>query len=134
MNGTYSWDCPIFIQFYVRDLQEVNFTNCIIQGYLSTELSFQENELVMFNYKFDHCMIKIDPNQNTNNTSYINSIINQEVKFNDPYGNDFHLTQSSPAINTGKPNISTHPALNNDLEGNIREISCTDIGVYEYQN
>ena len=119
---------------YVRDLQEVNFTNCIIQGSLSTELSFQENELGMFNYKFDHCMIKIDPNQNTNNTSYINSIINQEVKFNDPYGNDFHLTQSSPAINTGKPNISTHPALNNDLEGNIREISSPDIGVYEYQN
>ena len=60
---------------YVRDLDAANFTNCIIDGSLSTEVSFQEQELGEFNYNFDHCLIKLDPDEETDNSHYISSII-----------------------------------------------------------
>ena len=118
---------------YARNL-DANFVNCIIDGSLSTEVSFQEQELGLFNYKFDHCIIKLDPNQDTNNENYVNTIINQEIKFKDPYGNDFHLTETSPAINTGRIGIFNNTLLENDLEGNTRDILSPDLGAYEYQN
>ena len=112
---------------YVRDLEAANFTNCIIDGSLSTEVSFQEQELGEFNYTFDHCLIKLDPTIDTDNEHYINSIINQSPKFVDAYENDFHLKENSPAINTG--NNSTEGS--SDIEGNPR--SNPDIGAYEFE-
>ena len=49
--------------FVFTEIDEIvaNFTNCIIDGSLSTEVSFQEQELGEFNYTFDHCLIKLDP-------------------------------------------------------------------------
>ena len=112
---------------YVRDLEAANFTNCIIDGSLSTEVSFQEQELGEFNYTFDHCLIKLDPTIDTDNEHYINSIINQSPKFVDAYENDFHLKENSPAINTG--NNTTEGS--SDIEGNSR--NNADIGAYEFE-
>ena len=111
---------------YIRDLDAVNFTNCIIYGSLSTEVSFQEQELGEFNYTFDHCLIKLDPTIDTDNENYINSIINQSPKFINANENNFHLNDNSPAINTG--NNSTE--FSSDIQGNPR--SNPDIGAYEY--
>ena len=109
---------------YVRNLEEANFTNCIIDGSLSTEVSFQEQELGAFNYTFDHCLIKLDPTISTDNTHYQNAIINQAPKFEDNLEGDFHLAEDSPAINTGiGPSDS-------DIEGNPR--NNADIGAYEF--
>ena len=41
---------------YVRDLESANFTNCIIEGSLTTEVSFQQQESAQFNYNFNHCI------------------------------------------------------------------------------
>ena len=109
---------------YVRDLY-TNFTNCIIDGSLSTEVSFQEQELGEFNYNFDHCLIKLDPNEETNNLNYSNSIINQNVEFKNAFEGDYHLKENSPAIDAGK-NIG----ILNDIEGNNRE--NPDMGAYEF--
>ena len=110
---------------YTRDLTEANFINCIIDGSLSTELSFQEENSSLFNYKFDHCIIKLDPTINTSNSYYQSTIINQAVKFEDPYQSDFHLTENSPAIDAG------YNTTNNiDIEGNTRQ--NPDIGAYEF--
>jgi hypothetical protein len=76
---------------YVRGLTAANFTNCIIDGSLSTEVSFQEQELGAFNYSFDHCLIKLDPAISTDNSHYNNVIINQSPKFVDNTESDFHL-------------------------------------------
>ena len=111
-------------EIYSRNLEEANFTNCIIDGSLSTEFSFQENENMQFNYSFDHCLIKLDPTINTNNANFENVIINQSPKFSDNTEGDFHLKEDSPAINTGiGPSDS-------DIEGNSR--SNPDIGAYEF--
>ena len=112
---------------YIRDLDAVNFTNCIIDGSLSTEVSFQQQELGEFNYTFDHCLIKLDPTINTDNVHYTNVIINQSPKFVDAYENDFHLKENSPAINAG--NNSTEGS--SDIEGNPR--SNPDLGAYEFE-
>ena len=111
---------------YVRNLEEANFTNCIIDGSLSTEVSFQEQELGAFNYTFDHCLIKLDPTISTDNTHYQNAIINQSPKFKDNLEGDFHLAEDSPAIDSG--NNSTDDT--SDIEGNPR--NNADIGAYEF--
>ena len=110
---------------YIRDLDAANFTNCIIDGSLSTEVSFQEQELGEFNYTFDHCLIKLDPTIDTDNEHYINSIINQSPKFVDAYENDFHLNENSPAIDAG---IGPSDI---DIEGNPR--NTPDLGAYEFE-
>jgi len=110
---------------YVRDLEEANFTNCIIDGNLSTEVSFQEQELGTFNYTFDHCLIKLDPTISTDNTHYQNAIINQSPEFANNTESDFHLTESSPAIDAGETT-----SILDDIEGILRNNS--DIGAYEF--
>ena len=110
---------------YVRDLEAANFTNCIIDGSLSTEVSLQKQELGEFNYTFDHCLIKLDPTIGTDNEHYINSIINQSPKFVDTYENDFHLNENSPAIDAG---IGPSDI---DIEGNPR--NTPDLGAYEFE-
>ena len=79
-------------QTYLRNLTAANFTNCIIYGNLSTEISFQKEESAVFNYMFNHCLIKLDPTISTNNLHYTNAIINQSPNFIDAYENNFHLT------------------------------------------
>jgi hypothetical protein len=109
---------------YDRDLLAANFTNCIIDGSLSTEVSFQE-QAGEFNYTFDHCLIKLDPTIDTDNEHYINSIINQSPKFKDNTESDFHLTEDSPAIDAG---IGPSDI---DIEGNPR--NTPDLGAYEFE-
>ena len=110
---------------HIRDLNSVNFTNCIIDGNLTTEIEFQENNSGIFNYAFVHCLIKIDPNTNTNTTNYINIIKNENSDFEDKSKRDFHLTQDSPCIDAG-----TSTSISTDIEGNSR--NNPDIGAYEF--
>ena len=111
---------------YSRDLHELRMTNCIVYGNLSTEISFQESEAVGFNYSFINTLIKLDENINTNNSHYTDCIINQNPDFVDPY-QDYHLKETSPAINAG---LTT--SFEYDIEGNNRVNA--DLGVYEYQD
>ena len=110
----------------VRDLLAANFTNCIIDGSLSTEVSFQEKGQDKFNYTFDHCLIKLDPTIDTDNAHYESVIINQSPKFKDNTESDFHLTENSPAIDAG--NNSTDGT--SDIEGKDR--NTPDIGAFEF--
>ena len=111
---------------HIRDLKKANFVNCIIDGSLTTEIEFQEDINGIFNYSFDHCLIKIDPTIDTDNEHYENTIINQSPKFVDNTESDFQLTEESPAINAG--NSSTEGT--SDIEGNTR--NNPDIGAYEF--
>ena len=110
---------------YVRDLNAANFTNCIIEGSLSTEVSFQENEEKPFNYNFYHCQIKLDPTIDTDNSHYESVIINQSPEFVNNTDSDFHLSEESPAIDAGETT-----SILNDIEGNAR--NNADIGAFEF--
>ena len=111
----------------ITPLHAANFTNCIIDGSLSTEVSFQNQEQGIFNYTFNHCLIKLEPTINTNNDHYENTVINQSPKFVNNTEGDFHLLENSPAIDAGK--ITSTLA---GIEGGSREYSFPDIGAYEF--
>ena len=117
---------------YVRDLNNAYFGNCIIHGSLTTEISFQENEIGNFNYTFDHCLIKIDTTDiNTNTSNFINVIKNKSPYFTDISNFDFHLSDESPCISAGYFNITqSESVLFLDLEGNLRD-NVPDLGVYK---
>ena len=78
---------------YIRNLESANFVNCIIDGSLSSEISYQNNESGIFNYSFDHCLLKIDPTIDTDNSNYINILKNISPEFSNE--NDFNLSNIS---------------------------------------
>ena len=110
---------------HIRDLNGAHFVNCIIDGSLTTELEFQENNNGSFNYTFDHCLLRIDPNINTNTTSYINSIKNEDPQFEDKNERNFYLKETSPCIDAGKWTFVLE-----DIQGNVR--NNPDLGAYEF--
>jgi hypothetical protein len=110
---------------YIRKLKEANFTNCIIDGNLSTEVSFDKQESGEFNYYFNSCIIKLDPTISTDNTHYKDVITNQSPKFIDNTQGNFHLTEDSPAIDAGELTSILY-----DIEGQIR--INPDLGAYEF--
>ena len=63
----------------IRDLNNAYFGNCIIYGSLTTEFSFDKNESGIFNYHFDHSLLKIDPNINTNTANFTSVIENDDL-------------------------------------------------------
>ena len=107
---------------YIRNLESANFVNCIIDGALSSEISYQNNKSGVFNYSFDHCLLKIDPTIDTENSNYINILKNISPEFSNE--NDFNLSEISPAINFGRESSITL-----DILGNIR--IEPDLGCFE---
>jgi len=119
---------------YIRDLNKAYFGNCIIDGNLTTEISFQENEIGDFNYTFDHCLLKIDPNEDTETSNYINIIKNASPEFVSKQLFDFHLSETSPCNSAGDFNITqTEIFLFSDLEGNLRN-NVPDLGALKRVN
>ena len=120
---------------YVRNLNSAIFWHCIIDGNLTTEISFQENESGNFNYTFDHSLIKIDTTKNNTNTSnFINVIKNKSPEFVSKKLFDFHLSDESPCISVGDFNITqSEMVLFSDIEGKLRE-NIPDLGVYKKIN
>ena len=108
---------------YIRNLESVNFINCIIDGSLSSEISYQNNESGVFNYTFDHCLVKIDPTFNTDNDNYINILKNISPEFINE--KDFNVSALSPAIDSGKEAM-----IIQDILGNTR--NSPDMGAYEF--
>jgi len=115
----------------IRDLKQAYFGNCIVYGSLTTEISFQENNAGLFEYNFDHSLIKIAEDINTNNSHFNNSIFNI-----DPFetinisNDDYQLYENSPALNIGSYQISLD---NNNMEDilNISRNDPPEAGAYE---
>ena len=98
---------------------------------MSTEISFQKNINGSFNYTFDHCLIKIDPEENTNTDNYINIKKNIDPEFENKNLFDFHLSENSICNSAGDFTISqSNSILLSDLEGNTRQ-NIPDLGSLE---
>lgn len=121
---------------YVYNLTEATFTNSIIYG----DGGDEGNEILIsyadagtFNYLFDHCLVRLNNDFNTNNeTHYKDLIINPEegprfISINDY---SFELDTLSPAINAGKAEYGLMNPI--DLNGNNRTTDeAPDLGAYE---
>jgi hypothetical protein len=124
--------------YLVYSLNQAYFGNCIIWGNKDNEFvpdSFPQPGL--FNYKFENCILKIDPKSGiaTNNkTHFVLNLINRDPKFKNPEKYDFSLDTLSNAKDAGSLEIINQfpEFLNFDILGNSRLSDAKpDIGAYE---
>lgn len=117
---------------------DLNFelNNSIVYGNVENEFGFDSVPTSQLNFRFDHSLIRIDPDEPTDNTNrYHNIIKNTDPLFADPQNQDFRLQNESPAINGGDVSFVQQfiPELLFDLKGANRTYSGNpDIGAYEY--
>jgi len=123
----------------ISDLIEANFNNCIIYGNDDTEFLLDEFEdpSVMFNFKFTNCLARFpinNPNFNgvnytySDGTKYEGMIYNQDPIFKDTDLNQLIISNTSPAVNQGKPVFATQ--VPEDILTNNRT-SSPDLGAYQ---
>ena len=114
----------------LRDLQQADFTNCIITGSLPLEIELQKNTAATFNYSFNNCLLKLHPDTSLASLNENNSIKiqNGDSLFVDIQEENYQLHQLSPAINAG---IDVGISL--DILGNTRN-GLPDLGAYEKVN
>lgn len=123
---------------YSGDLDEAAFHNCILYGNALHELEFNDNNENVFNYYFNHCLIKASETLiDTGDPVYYNSVILNEypafVNDSDRYHLDLQLDTLSTAKDAGDPGIiGTYTFLEYDMNGNLRNIDTgPDLGAYE---
>ncbi len=127
-------------QIFIYDQNAAYFGNCIIWGNLNTELTLSQSNGAVFNYNFDNCILKIDPDGQINvddTDHFLNNLINSDPSFVDYYNFNYNLNQNSHGINSADINITNqYPALLNlDLNTTNRlSDNAPDIGAYEYSN
>lgn len=104
------------------------FTNCIVYGSLENELDRDAIPEALFNYSFDHCLMKLHDTVNVASSPFISIIKNQNPLFVDPSyeKQDYHLQEGSPCIDAGILN-----SVILDLDGKTRT-GNPDIGCYEF--
>jgi hypothetical protein len=134
---------------FCNDLN-LSFYNSIIYGSLKTEVALFDTSNFLFNYKFDHCILKntvdsFEYRKDSKKTygyysdlSHFNELILNKDPFliNDSIAKaefDFRLDTLSPAKDTGDINLIMNiPQLQTDYAGNSRTIDGKpDLGAFE---
>lgn len=115
-----------------RDLTNAYFGNCIVYGNKDVELLLDLSVDAESSFFFDHCLLTLNSDINTDNPTFFNSIIvNQNPKFidvNSPY--DYHLDTLSSAKDVGSNDIALPFSI--DIDGNSRLLdSNPDLGAFE---
>lgn len=119
-----------------RDLEQANFTNCIIYGSLFSEISLSKVDGAAFNYNFTNSLIRaLQSDIDLESPEFVNCVTNADPFFESPQTNDFNIQQNSNAINIA--NIDTVnnnlPKLEFDLNKNSRIADVLpDAGAFEY--
>ncbi len=125
--------------FIIRNLNEANFTNCIIDGNQSIEMILDKKEGGTFEYQFKNNLIKFNDVNNTfatdvlydfeNTDFYTSNIINGNAQFEDTDLNKLQIGKDSEAI--GKADISASLNVPFDILGFSRNVN-PDIGAYQH--
>ncbi|WP_080903709.1 hypothetical protein [Parabacteroides sp. Marseille-P3160] len=123
-------------------LLQASFDNCIIDGsyaasgigdtLLHGELMLSEAKGILFNYRFNHCLIKTKGNENTYFVSVLfgKSPTYVATGISSNYIYDYRLANESLGIGKADPTIAAnYPA---DRYGIPRTANAPDIGAYVY--
>ncbi|HNW98010.1 MAG TPA: choice-of-anchor Q domain-containing protein [Bacteroidales bacterium] len=114
-----------------RDLEKAYFGNCIIYGTVDDELYLDKKSGALFNYNFDHCLIKTKLDTAASFTANcLNCFFNQNPDFTDVSATDYSLNSTSPAINKGALSIANYVPFD-ILRHNRTTNTAPDIGAYE---
>lgn len=114
-------------QVQIRPFEHLFFGNTIIYGSNQEEIVFDVFEGTETEFSFDHCLIRT--RLDTSGPSYINTLVNNDPLFYDNQMHDFRLTEESPAIGAGNPDIALD--IPYDLAGRNRT-ERTDIGALQF--
>jgi hypothetical protein len=112
-----------------RDLVKTYFGNCIIYGTLAEEILLDSKSEALFNYKFDHCLLKTQLNTSDANF-YSDCIINNDPAFADASINNYQLNSGSAAIDKGLMSIAQYIPFD-ILRHNRTNDAAPDMGAYE---
>ncbi len=122
-----------------NDLEEANFTNCIIDGNQSIEFVLDKVEGTIFNFNILSSMLKFDTNNTailsnplydfSNESIYQNVILNGVPNFKDRNSNNLIIGQNSDAI--GNADINAALLVPFDILG-VSRSTAPDIGAYQH--
>jgi hypothetical protein len=128
----------------IQPMVEATFTNSIIHGTNQIEMIIDKVDGEVFNYKFDHCLIRFNNINNiftndplyqfaTDTTRFVNCLIATNPSlfppdFQNPNNNQFVIGQNSAAIGQGNFTYSngTSDLLNKD------RTTPSDLGAYNF--
>lgn len=117
-----------------RDVNEAYFGNCIVYGNNPNEVLMDEVEGANFNFQFERCLLRVDPDdQDATTSEFVNCILNDDPNFVNGPDNNFELDTLSPAKDVGLQSIIIdHPdqSLELDILGTPR-LQSPDLGAYE---
>ena len=125
-------------QVLVADLQQANFSNCIVYGSEQREFIFDKQGDAAFNYYFQNSLLRFNDPQGTfsdnelydfENTQFYNTnVFNQNPDFLNPQTNQLLIGADSGAENIGNQNIANDVPL--DILG-VNRTSNPDAGAYQ---
>lgn len=114
-----------------RDLEKALFVNSIIYGNQDNEIHFDFKKSAESNFTFDHSLIKLKTEFNTDTDNFNAVLVNKDPKFIAPYDFNYQLDSLSPAIDAGNPEIGQEYPF--DIMNNSRiEDEAPDIGAFEH--
>ena len=123
----------------LKELQAVNFTNCIIEGNQNIEFLLDKLEGSSFNYNVKNCMLRFQTTNSellanplydfTNTDIYQQIILNGTPHFKDTELNDYLIGQDSDAINKADHTFVLQIPV--DILG-IDRTTAPDIGAYQH--
>lgn len=115
------------------NLDNANFYNSIIYGTNTDEIGLDSMSAALFQYKFDHCLLKSKEYSNLSNQHFASIIWNKDPKFKSIDSLKFELDTLSPAIGVGRIDIGKLYPL--DLKNKNRTLdTIPDLGAYERVN
>jgi len=111
----------------IRPFEDIYFGNSIVYGNNQEEVFFDLHPDTETDYTFDHCLIRTQ--MDADGPAYINTLVNEDPLFYDTQVHDFRLTEESPAIDAGNPDVAF--GIPYDLYGEDRT-ERPDIGAVQY--
>ncbi len=114
-------------QTYINDLQ-ITVANSIIYGSNINEFEMEKKPNTVYNYLFDHCIIRTDLNISSD-AGFVECKKNVNPSFIDQSVANYNIPSTSPAIDAGSEVYL--PIVGFDINENPRS-SPPDIGAFEY--
>jgi hypothetical protein len=127
-----NWFEDITGTIQVRDLNNAYFGNCIVYGNNLNEVLMDKVDGSNFNFQFEKCLLRVDPDdQDATTSEFVDCILNDDPNFVDAVENNFELDTLSPAKDVGLQSIVlTDFNLEQDILGTPR-LQSPDLGAYE---
>ncbi|MEZ4721815.1 MAG: choice-of-anchor Q domain-containing protein [Flavobacteriales bacterium] len=119
-------------QVFKRDLNAF-FGNSIVHGTQDSELQREMEKGALFNYVFDHTIMKLDT-ENVDNVHFVSIVKNPTANlFTAVAEGDYSLAEGSAAIDKGAALETLLFDVSADLQGVLRADGKPDLGAFEYQ-